>query len=144
MGDAVSDEQTGNAAWTATLEAQHEELVSLMAKIIQRDARGALKAELSLLLWQLVIRTEHHFTDEEVYMLDTGYARLDTHQIMHAQLLATLRRHVLDFELGDGRLGTRLVTFLEFWLMTHINGMDKDVTRRASPMPASTVRPVRR
>lgn len=144
MGDVVSDAQTRNVAWVESLDAQHDELVTLMTKIIRRDASSALKAELSLLLWQLVIRTEHHFTDEEVYMLDTGYPRLDTHKIMHTQLLTSLRRHVTEFEVGNGRLGTRLITFLKFWLMTHINGMDHDITRHGSPTPTSTLRPVRR
>lgn len=140
MGDVASDDQTATAARTERLDAQHEELVALIAKIFKRDAEGALKAELSLLLWQLVIRTERHFTDEEGYMQHTGYTRLDTHHIMHTQLLTALRGHVTEFELGDGRLGTRFITFLKFWLMTHINGTDDDVTRRTSTTPASTLR----
>jgi hemerythrin len=144
MGDVVRDAQTAKAARADALDVQHEELGALVARILERDARSALKAELSLLLRQLLLHTAHHFADEEEYMRDTGYARLDTHQIMHRQLLETLRTRVTEFEAGSGRLGTRLITFLNFWLMTHINGMDKDITRRASPVPASSLRPVRK
>ena len=144
MGDVASDDQVRTAARAATFDAQHEELLAFIAKILERDAKGALKAELSLLLWQLVSRTEHHFADEEGYMRSTGYARLDTHEIMHTQLLTALRGHAIEFETGTGRLGSRLVTFIKFWLMTHINGMDKDITHGAPPIPASTLRPVRR
>ncbi len=129
---------------TAALDVEHEELVALMTRIIKRDAESALKAELSLLVRQLLVRTEHHFAEEEAYMRDTGYTRLDTHQIMHTQLLETLRRHVTEFEAGNGKLGTRLITFLKFWLMTHINGMDRDIANRAAPMPAFSLRPVRK
>jgi hemerythrin-like metal-binding protein len=144
MGDAANYEQQGNAARVEALDAEHEELMALMTKIIKRGTESALKAELFLLLRQLLTRTQQHFTHEEAYMRDTGYARLDTHQIMHAQLLEALRKHVTEFEAGDGALGPRVVTFLKFWLMTHMSGMDEDILRRPSPAPASTLIPRRK
>ena len=140
----MGEEQAAKTPQTEALDAQHRELVAVVDKLVRRDGERALKAELSLLLRQLLFLTEHHFNEEEAYMSSTGYCRLDTHQIMHRQLLATLRERVTEFEAGDGRLGTRLTTFLKFWLLAHINGMDKDLIRRASPSPASTLRPARR
>jgi len=144
MGDAASEDGTANATRAEALDAEHRGLVALMLEIIERNAESASKAELSLLLRQLSSRTEHHFTAEEAYMRNTGYSKLDTHQIMHTQLLATLRKHVIEFEAGGAKLGVRLITFLKFWLMTHFNGMNNDIPRRASPIPASSLRPVRK
>lgn len=117
------------------MEEQHEVLLALVARLAVRDAAHALKAELSLLLHELINHTDRHFKDEEAYMQATGYDKLDTHQMIHRELLVTLRRHVSAFEDGDGRLGVKLTSFLKFWLAPHINNVDR---QPAAPGAAST------
>lgn len=109
------------------MEAQHEVLASLMRTLAERDADGASKQELSALLCQLESFTAGHFKDEEAYMRDLSHPKLDTHQLIHRDLLAMLRRHVDEFEAGDGRLGCRLRSFLVYWLGAHLDGMDRQL-----------------
>ncbi|MEY4547337.1 MAG: hypothetical protein RL685_3532 [Pseudomonadota bacterium] len=116
------------------MEAQHEVLTSLMRTLAERDANGASKAELSQLLRQLESFTESHFKDEEVYMRDLAHPKLDTHQLIHRDLLVMFRRHVDEFEAGSGRLGNKLLSFLKYWLASHIDGMDRHLAPRSRPL----------
>ena len=110
------------------MEAQHEVLASLMRTLAEQDSNGASKGELGALLRHLESFTAGHFKDEEAYMRDLGHPKLDTHQLIHRDLLAMLRRHVDDFEAGDGRLGCKLRSFLIYWLGSHLDGMDRQLT----------------
>jgi hemerythrin len=109
------------------MEAQHEVLTVLMRTLAERDSDGASKAELGALLCQLESFTAGHFKDEEAYMRDLGHPKLDTHQLIHRDLLAMLRRHVDEFEAGEGRLGCKMRSFLVYWLGSHLDGMDRQL-----------------
>ena len=106
------------------VERQHEQLVALIELLIQRDAGRATTQELSDLLQELCATTKQHFDDEEHYLSSTGYPRLDTHRVIHRELLAKLHEHVRRFGNGQQRLGNQLLSFLKFWLSAHITGQD--------------------
>lgn len=124
------------------MEAQHEVLEWLMCTLAARGAAGAPKGELSQLLQQLESQTANHFTEEEQYMADLGHPKLDTHRIIHRELLAMLQRHVSEFENGDGRLGPRLLAFLKYFLGAHLEGMDRHLAKfsRSLRRPSSGLR----
>jgi hemerythrin len=116
------------------MEAQHELLTSLMSSLAQRDGEGATKAELGQLLRQLESLTASHFAEEEVYMRELGHPKLDTHQIIHRDLLLMLRRNMDEFEAGEGRLGSKMRSFLVYWLGSHIEGMDRQLANFSRPL----------
>jgi hemerythrin len=107
------------------MDRQHQVLVAIMDELAQRDAELAPKEELSALLRRLADRTAQHFEAEEAYMARTGYPKLDTHCIIHRSLLAALREHLQKFEAGGGRLGHKLLSFMKYWLVAHINSVDR-------------------
>jgi hemerythrin-like metal-binding protein len=106
------------------MDRQHRVLTALIHGLGKRAAQGASKAELSDILEQLSDYTVRHFQVEEAYMEATSYPKLDTHQLIHRDLLLKLREHVSEFEAGSGKLGHRLTSFLKFWLAAHINSVD--------------------
>lgn len=126
------------------MEAQHEVLDWLMRTLAERGAAGAPKRELSPLLRQLESLTVQHFQEEEQYMRDLAHPKLDTHQIIHRELLAMLQRHVSEFEQGDGRLGPKLLGFLKYFLGAHLEGMDRHLAQysRSLRRPSSGLRKV--
>jgi hemerythrin-like metal-binding protein len=103
-----------------------------MSALSERAEKGASKAELSELLKVLSDYTALHFRAEEACMEAIRYPKLDTHRLIHRDLLIRLREHVSGFETGDGTLGHKLTSFLKFWLMTHIKSVDMHDARRAS------------
>jgi hemerythrin-like metal-binding protein len=124
------------------MEAQHEVLDWLMSTLAERGAAGAPKAELDQLLRQLENQTARHFAEEEQYMQDLGHPKLDTHQIIHRELLLMLQRHVAEFEAGDGRVGAKLLGFLKYFLGAHLEGMDRHLAQysRSLRRPSSGLR----
>ena len=124
----IQGEEQRRELQAEAMEAQHEVLAALMHRLAERDSNGASKQELAGLLGQLESFTAGHFKDEEAYMRDLGHPKLDTHQLIHRDLLAMLRRHVDEFEAGDGRLGCKLRSFLVYWLGSHLDGMDRQLS----------------
>ena len=124
----VQAEERRRELQAEAMEAQHEVLAQLMRSLAERDSDGASRQELAELLRHLESFTAGHFKDEEAYMRDLGHPKLDTHQLIHRDLLAMLRRHVDEFEAGDGRLGCRLRSFLVYCLGAQLDGMDRQLT----------------
>lgn len=124
------------------MEAQHEVLDWLMRKLAERGAAGAPRAELSQLLQQLLSQTTHHFEEEEQYMADLGHPKLETHRIIHRELLVMLQRHVSEFESGPGTLGPSLLGFIKYFLGAHLQGMDRHLAQysRSLRRPSSGTR----
>jgi hemerythrin-like metal-binding protein len=124
------------------MEAQHEVLMSLMRAVAERGGQGAPKSEISQLLRQLESQTAHHFQEEEQYMRDLAHPKLDTHQIIHRDLLSMLRRHVDEFESSEGRVAPKLLGFLKYWLAAHFDGMDRHLAQfsRSLRRPSSGLR----
>lgn len=141
MKEPVESRRSRHTPLVQIMDLQHESLTLLMRTLAQRDAAGASKGELSELLFQLEKDTVEHFRDEEVHMAEIAHPKLDTHQVIHRDLLAMLRRHTVEFESGSGRLGCKLLSFLKYWLGTHIEGMDREVAdapNRALPASAGS------
>jgi hemerythrin-like metal-binding protein len=118
------------------MERQHEVLIALMNALAERAAEGASKAELSDLLGVLCEHTVQHFQAEEAYLEGTSYRKLDTHKLIHRDLLIRLREHMHDFEAGSGKLSHQLTSFFKFWLTAHINSVDMQSERSASQRSA--------
>src|SRR5688572_25523888 len=107
------------AAQLEEMDRQHETMIELMGALNERAEKGASKAELSDLLKELSDYTALHFRAEEVCMEAIRYPKLDTHRLIHRDLLIRLREHVDGFETGDGTLGQQLTRVLTFWLLGH-------------------------
>jgi hemerythrin len=114
------------------MDRQHETLVAIMDELARRDAQRAPKKELSALLDRLTDCTLQHFEAEEAFMARTGYSKLDTHCIIHRSLLETLNYHRQTFESGGGRLGHKLLSFMKYWLVAHINSVDRHLAHTSA------------
>lgn len=64
-----------------------------------------------------------HFTDEEAFMESIGYEGLASHKIIHEKLLAQLGDFAKEIEAGTLD-SNKLFQFLQFWLKSHIMGID--------------------
>ena len=83
--------------------------------------------QISKTLGFLMDYTEVHFSTEEKYMTELGYAGLQEHKAKHDQLRSTLTSLVKDFE-DEGvtsKLAEAIDSFLGNWLIQHIHEIDK-------------------
>lgn len=118
--------------WDASLDVnveemnnQHKTLVGLMDVLYKKNLSGATKQELIDSAGGLVNFVIKHFQDEEKYMASINFPGLAAHKQIHQNLMVDLNKFVDDFVNGsDNRISDEFITFLKFWLSTHIRGID--------------------
>lgn len=120
----------------AVLDEQHRQLFNLtnQAQALLKDQNMLYKFdELEKILKGIRAYTLSHFVDEEAYMADAGYSRLDEHLVLHQKFLENLTR--IDEEASRVSLGTQdsilreLLNYLTKWLHQHILHEDREMVR---------------
>ncbi len=123
---------TGNAV----LDEQHQQLFLLtsQAQTLLKDQNMLYKFdELTKLLEGIRSYTMSHFVDEESFMRNAGYVKLDEHLALHQKFLDDLTR--IDEEASRVSLGTQdsilkeLLDYLTEWLHRHILLIDKEMVK---------------
>jgi hemerythrin len=104
---------------------EHKVLIGLMNALYEKNTQGADKNTLitaANALWDYVLQ---HFNNEERYMASIGFPNLEAHKKLHANLLTELQQFINNFKNGEAtHLSKDFSTFLNFWLATHIRGID--------------------
>lgn len=116
--------------WNTTLDVgvdamndEHRILLDHMETLHEAVRSGApFDAQLAALDVVIAYAAEH-FADEEAYMASIGWPKLAEHRIIHQMLVRKIGKH-RDTILAAGAITDRLFDFLEFWLVTHIQGID--------------------
>jgi len=124
--------------WTANLsvgvpdlDAQHKQLIGLVNELHDAMAKGLGKAVLQPLLDKLVRYTLTHFSAEERYMAQSGYGALPAHKAEHERLTHTVQDFKRRYDSGQTMLTVEVMTFLKDWLLSHIQGTDRQYAPRA-------------
>ena len=103
---------------------QHQKLIDLMNALHDQFSDGADRATQSKSLDALAAYTVKHFADEERYLESIEYAGIDSHRLIHAELLKEFTAYKDAFDRG-GDLTTKFFSFLKLWLTAHIQGIDR-------------------
>ena len=121
---AYFDWETKYDVGVPPMNEQHQRLIALMNRLHDRCDAGAERTEVAQVVDELACYTVEHFAAEERYMASVNYPRLETHKLIHQELLAVLAKHRQVFG-RTGTLGVEFFSFLKFWLASHIQGIDK-------------------
>ncbi len=105
------------------MDDEHIELIKKMNNLHAAHTRNAPTAEIEKILMDFATYTTKHFSDEEAYMEKVKYEGLDTHKIIHKQLLDQVGTYVGEFK-KSGKLTDQFFKFLSVWLTSHIRGID--------------------
>lgn len=105
------------------MDNEHIELIRKMNKLHAAFAENATADKIEPLLTDFANYTIKHFSDEEAYLESIKYAGLDTHKLIHKQLLDQVTNYINDFK-KTGKLTDSLFKFLTVWLTSHIRGID--------------------
>lgn len=104
---------------------EHKQLILIMNYLYDQNAAGATKPELIRIMKALGAYTERHFSDEEAYMESIGYEGLESHKLLHLNLLKSLCRNARGYvEAKDTQIPDELFRFLRGWLAAHIMKVD--------------------
>jgi hemerythrin len=105
------------------MDGEHQTLIRKMNTLHEAHAAGKDKTQLEPLLNDFVQYALKHFADEEAYMAKVKFSGLDTHKIIHQQLVGQIKGHLEEFA-KDGKLSDAFFRFLSVWLTSHIKGID--------------------
>lgn len=87
--------------------------------------------EIMRLIEELREYTKHHFSDEEAYMQQIGYAGIEAQKRAHAAFIARLTEIDIDdldsIDDNQQEYLQELIQFLASWLINHILKMDKKI-----------------
>ncbi len=107
------------------LDNEHKKLVDLINQFHDAMREGKAKESMGKILNELISYTRYHFTNEEAMMAKIGYADLEEHKKVHAQLIQQVVDINEKFKKGSAVVSIQLMNFLKDWLMKHIQGVDK-------------------
>ena len=108
----------------SVLDEQHKAFFGLARRLNASASTGADKDELRPMLADLVAYEEHHFVEEEQWMMRVGYPNVSEHQKMHDAAAAQIHDALIGHIDGPQLYGF-LLGFLNVWLVNHVMGADK-------------------
>lgn len=125
------------------IDEQHQHLFALMNQVW--EAVFSFATETAGITSRLVLELEQyaqaHFAEEEAFMRETGYPRLDSHRKAHAAFVARIHEEK-EAILAGNRVSLDLLLFLRDWLISHILVADRDYAGHAGYIgPALDVMP---
>ena len=109
----------------ASIDQQHRKLVNLINQL-QTAVNYSTGEEFEReALDELVDYTKTHFGYEEGLMEKYGYPDFEPHKAQHRKLITQVEAVLTEYEQDHDRAMSNAVTFLKNWLISHINGTDK-------------------
>ena len=107
-------------------DAQHKELIALLADFQAQRSAGAGKEHLHRKLEEVSLYTRYHFCSEENLMADIGFPELSAHSQRHQILLEILEHIGRDLDSGK-YTATQIEGFLVQWFMDHLVDEDSKI-----------------
>lgn len=107
------------------MDAQHRKLVDLLNQLETAMQKGKGREVVGQVLGELIRYTQTHFLSEESLMAAHRFPDLAAHKIEHAKLTQRVVKFKTDFDGGKVALTIPVLSFLEDWLVNHIQGHDK-------------------
>ena len=104
----------------STIDTEHRELFRLINEFHDRWIEKRNLQDIAIVLNQLVVYVQTHFTHEENIMEEAGYPRLAEHQAIHEAMVKTIFDLRQSFESGNSRLEMDTMKFVKAWLVDHI------------------------
>jgi hemerythrin-like metal-binding protein len=107
------------------MDSQHKHLIALMGKLEDLSTSNGARSAIEAAFRDLGSACEKHFAEEERYMERAGYKELPSHKVIHRTLLEKFGAHHQAFLAKPGPPEPALFEFLQFWLRSHISGVDR-------------------
>jgi hemerythrin len=108
----------------AACDAQHQELfnrVNALNDAVSGEERSAIGSALDSLVEYVI----EHFQSEEAMMEKKGYADLEAHRKVHAELVDTCADLQGKFHANEAEVGSDTMAFIKDWLDNHIPIVDR-------------------
>ena len=108
-----------------SIDQQHRKLINLINQLMTAVDYSTGEEFEREALADVVEYTKTHFTYEEGLMEDNGYPDFEAHKAQHKVMLAEVEVVLAEYEKDHDAAMQHALNFLKEWLITHINGTDK-------------------
>lgn len=121
------------------IDNQHKKLFELINNLHSLVKSGIQGKEITQRLDALIDYTSYHFVEEEKYMQEVGYIRLDQHKLAHQNLREQALKFRENIISGDGNM-EEFINFLYQWLTKHIMEQDRKIGKFVEQKAISSFR----
>ncbi|MEO5338618.1 MAG: hemerythrin domain-containing protein [Magnetospirillum sp. WYHS-4] len=111
-----------------TIDFEHKVFFSLIHKLQCLTTDNHAADDIRRTMNEIMKYAEFHFVSEENIMIECNYDKLESHVILHRNLLRDLRDAITMHE-GGAENDEEIVTFLFNWLLEHTIKADLDISR---------------
>ncbi len=118
------------------MDLQHQRLIDLINNVDELIQKGSDLDKLDPVLDAVVDYTKTHFASEEAHMEKMGYPDLENHKDGHRVLTRQVSDICEEAKGRDPEVMSRMLVFLETWLIGHIVGIDKKYASYADKQDA--------
>lgn len=101
------------------IDRQHQALFALVNEVADKVKAGNMP-EIRGVIDRLAAYTVEHFRDEEAILRKAGYAALEDHEMIHAELLEKVQDLRTKLEKHQAVSMVGIIRFLSDWLKDHI------------------------
>ncbi|NTV14033.1 MAG: bacteriohemerythrin [Desulfobulbaceae bacterium] len=109
----------------AIIDTQHQKLITIINGLHEAMVQGKGKEVVGKVLNELISYTKTHFSTEEKYFEQFGYADTANHKKTHAEFIKKIAEFKEKFDTGKLGISVEIMSFLSDWLQKHIKGTDK-------------------
>jgi hemerythrin-like metal-binding protein len=118
--------------WTSSYELgihlideQHKKWLGIMNKLYNAFIRKEAKDVILQIINEMQEYTQYHFSTEERYFKQFGYAKEASHLSLHENFKKELVKFRNEYESNPMSLTYKVMTFMQNWLREHILESDK-------------------
>jgi hemerythrin len=108
-----------------SIDAQHKKLIELVNSFYDGISRGTTKEKMLGLIKGMKEYTLYHFSTEEEYMKQFGYADFMEHKFEHDKFIDTVLNYEERYRNGKLLLSVEITNFIKEWVSNHILETDK-------------------
>ena len=109
------------------IDLQHKKLISISNELYDCATKGGanFKSNMSRILKSFMDYTVYHFTNEEKFQEQYGYAGLAMHKVAHDQFISEVQNQIKKLEHGATEKDALVFyDYIANWIITHISKAD--------------------
>lgn len=113
------------------IDAQHKKLFSILNRLnhaLAENDKASDQDFLENVIYDLKAYVEFHFKEEEKYFDKFGYEERESHAAEHKKYIEDINRFHSSYLNQEKDLSEKMLTFIEGWILGHINSTDKKYT----------------
>lgn len=108
------------------VDEDHERLVGILNNCYRALMLNNHDHELAGIVNELRDYTYYHFETERKLMVKHGYSEAASHIAAHEEFVASIQDFKNRFQAGESFIALDVLTYLNEWLVTHINKDDRE------------------